>query len=335
MPAFPRIKLSSLRRRNVDFCSGNPSAFSDSAVDDNKRQKVTKKDAACGTDSPVESRVETSQKTIGQSQEDVRSTVPATAACGDDSFVGQECLKDSFYDVPCEQLATALLGKVLVRRLENGQILKGRIVETECYLGGEDKASHSYRGKMTERNAPMFMKPGTAYVYFTYGMYHCFNISSQGAGAAVLVRAVEPLEGVDAMAELRARGAKKKKAAKDKPPPKGLKPHELCSGPSKLCIAFDIDKDSCNKRDLTSWPGLCVCQGGGAHRQDDQDRVGDHGQDAAVVVTKRVGIDSAGRDWADKPLRFYLMGNPAVSKRDRAKEKELAAKAAKAASPQP
>ncbi|XP_034242324.1 putative 3-methyladenine DNA glycosylase isoform X2 [Thrips palmi] len=179
MPAFPRIKLSSLRRRNVDFCSGNPSAFSDSAVDDNKRQKVTKKDAACGTDSPVESRVETSQKTIGQSQEDVRSTVPATAACGDDSFVGQECLKDSFYDVPCEQLATALLGKVLVRRLENGQILKGRIVETECYLGGEDKASHSYRGKMTERNAPMFMKPGTAYVYFTYGMYHCFNISSQ------------------------------------------------------------------------------------------------------------------------------------------------------------
>jgi len=73
-----------------------------------------------------------------------------------------------------------LTGKVLVRYLENGTILKGRIVETEGYLGVIDKASHCYQNKVTPRNLPMYMPPGTIYVYMTYGMYHCFNISSQG-----------------------------------------------------------------------------------------------------------------------------------------------------------
>jgi hypothetical protein len=94
---------------------------------------------------------------------------------------GLDRLKESFYDVPCEDLAKRLLGKVLVRRLNDGTLIKGRIVETECYLGGEDKASHSYNGRITERSKPMYMKPGTTYVYITYGMYHCFNISSQGS----------------------------------------------------------------------------------------------------------------------------------------------------------
>ena len=71
-------------------------------------------------------------------------------------------------------------GKILVRCLENGTILKGRIVETEGYLGVIDKASHTYQNKVTPRNIPMYMPPGTIYVYMTYGMYHCFNISSQG-----------------------------------------------------------------------------------------------------------------------------------------------------------
>lgn len=139
----------------------------------------------------------------------------------------------------------------------------------------------------------------------------------------MLIRAVEPVEGLGVMAELRARGSKKKKTEADKDrrkPP--LKPHELCNGPSKMCIAFDIDRDTCNKRDLAAWPGLCVCEGD-ARARDVKDPVGDH--DAAVVVTKRVGIESSGREWADKPLRFYLMDSPAVSKRDRAREKELAA----------
>lgn len=89
-------------------------------------------------------------------------------------------LLDNFFDVPCQLLAQGLLGQILVRKLSDNSTLRCRIVETECYLGGEDKASHSYNGRVTDRNAPMYMKPGTSYVYFTYGMYHCFNISSQG-----------------------------------------------------------------------------------------------------------------------------------------------------------
>jgi len=85
-----------------------------------------------------------------------------------------------FYDTPCEELAMSLLGKVLTRRLDDGTIVRGRIVETESYLGHEDAASISYKGKVTPRNEPVFMKPGTVFVYMTYGMYHCFNISSKG-----------------------------------------------------------------------------------------------------------------------------------------------------------
>lgn len=109
---------------------------------------------------------------------------------------------EEFYNIPCYELANTLLGKVLVRKFE-GNIVKGRIVETECYLGGEDKASHSYNGRQTPRNEPMFMPPGTSYVYMTYGMYHCFNISAAEPGAAVLIRALEPLEGLDFMRQLR------------------------------------------------------------------------------------------------------------------------------------
>jgi DNA-3-methyladenine glycosylase len=93
---------------------------------------------------------------------------------------GLNRLKDSFYDVPCEDLAKELLGKILVRRLNDGTVLKGRIVETECYPGGEDKGSCSYNGRITETIKAVYMKPGTAFVYVTYGMYHCINISSQG-----------------------------------------------------------------------------------------------------------------------------------------------------------
>lgn len=79
------------------------------------------------------------------------------------------------------------LGKILVRCLDNGTVLKGRIVETESYLGTVDKASHTYQNKVTPRNMPMYMPPGTIYVYMTYGMYHCFNISSQGELKSVAV----------------------------------------------------------------------------------------------------------------------------------------------------
>ena len=98
-----------------------------------------------------------------------------------------------FYNVPCEELSKKLLGKVLVRHLADGNVLRGRIVETEAYLGGGDMASHSCQGKRTERNTPMFMKAGTSYVYLTYGMYNCINISSQGK---VLHCMTQPIETV-------------------------------------------------------------------------------------------------------------------------------------------
>lgn len=99
---------------------------------------------------------------------------------GSDQPQYRKRLDENFYDTTCEEMAKSLLGKVLVRRLDDGTIVRGRIVETEGYLGGEDAASQSYNGKVTLRNEPMFMKPGTVYVYMTYGMYHCFNISSKG-----------------------------------------------------------------------------------------------------------------------------------------------------------
>lgn len=90
-------------------------------------------------------------------------------------------LTREFYDKPSLELSKDLLGKVLVRKLPNGEIIKGTIVETEAYPGTNvDEASSSYKGKITEKNKAMFMDPGTAYVYMTYGMYHCINISAQG-----------------------------------------------------------------------------------------------------------------------------------------------------------
>jgi DNA-3-methyladenine glycosylase len=106
-------------------------------------------------------------------------------------------LDQSFFQkLSCEGLAEALLGKRLVRILPNGSKLVGEIIETEAYLGvGIDKASHSYSGKHTPRNSAMFMRSGTIYVYSIYGMYVCMNFSSEGEGAAVLLRALRPVQG--------------------------------------------------------------------------------------------------------------------------------------------
>ena len=118
----------------------------------------------------------------------------STAKVYNPTVFGQRLGRD-FFDTPTEKLAVELLGKVLCRRTNQGEILCGKIVETEAYLGAIDPACHAYGGKRTARNAPMYEPPGTAYVYFIYGMYHCFNISSKEAGACVLVRALEPLTG--------------------------------------------------------------------------------------------------------------------------------------------
>lgn len=190
----------------------------------------------------------------------------------------------SFYARDTVDVAKQLLGKVLVRETPAGR-LSVRIVETEAYCGPHDKACHASRGR-TERNGVMFGEPGHAYVYFIYGMYHCLNFVTDRDGypAAVLVRAGEPLEGVEAMRALRR---------------KAKKPVDLTSGPGRLCMALGIDR---------ALNGADVCRKGPLYVEDSEDAVFE------VVSSKRIGVDYAG-EYRDKPWRFYIKGSPFVSVR--------------------
>uniref|UniRef100_F1MKN2 DNA-3-methyladenine glycosylase II n=2 Tax=Bos TaxID=9903 RepID=F1MKN2_BOVIN len=210
-------------------------------------------------------------------------------------------LGSAFFDQPAVSLARAFLGQILVRRLDDGTELRGRIVETEAYLGPEDEAAHSRGGRQTPRNRGMFMKPGTLYVYLIYGMYFCMNVSSRGDGACVLLRALEPLGGLEAMRQLR--HALRKGAAG-----RALKDRELCNGPSKLCQALAIDR-SFDQRDLARDESVWLEQGP------------PEPSEPAVVAAARVGIGQAG-EWVQKPLRFYIRGSPWVSVVDRAAERD-------------
>jgi DNA-3-methyladenine glycosylase len=185
----------------------------------------------------------------------------------------------SFYLQDTVDAARSLLGKLLVHRTEDG-IVVGRIVETEAYLR-DDPACHASR-RMTPRNAVMFGEPGHAYIYFTYGMHHCFNVvtAPEGIGEAVLIRAVEPAEGIDLM-EMR-RGTDKLT--------------NLTSGPGKLCQAFGLDRRQ-NGLDLVA-SALMIMDDGSAPPSE-------------IVTTTRIGI----RQGVDKPWRFYTAGNLHVSKK--------------------
>lgn len=194
-------------------------------------------------------------------------------------------LDQKFFDQQCKELATALLGTLLVRKVD-GELLSGRIVETEAYLGITDQAAHSYKGKRTSRNEAMFMKPGTCYVYSIYGIHHCVNISSCGEGAAVLIRALEPVDGVDKMRELRGNFA-------------GKDIH-LCKGPGNLCKALNITKEL-NKQDLITSDEMWL-------------EARDATCEQQVSSSSRIGVDYAGLEWATKPLRFYITNSLAVSK---------------------
>ncbi|XP_037798962.1 probable DNA-3-methyladenine glycosylase [Penaeus monodon] len=241
------------------------------------RDNQSTADSVCNLD-PDETTSKNHQPSLQQSQVAASSMLPGRR------------LTYSFYNQECVTLAKALLGQVMVRMID-GVRVSGVIVETESYLGGEDVASHSHNNKRTPRNEPMYMKPGTSYVYPIYGMYYCFNVSSQGDGSCVLVRALEPLEGMAIMAV--GRNQRRKNTTP-------LKTHQLCNGPSKLCQALDMTKDSCNKLDLATSNVLWL-------------EAGTSIPESQVVIGKRIGIESAGEEWANKPLRFYVADNKFVS----------------------
>lgn len=191
-------------------------------------------------------------------------------------------LSRSFYSRPALEVARDLIGKVLVRRLDRKN-LSGKIVETEAYAGPHDLACHASKGH-TGRTAVMFGPPGHAYVYMIYGFYFCLNVVTEPVGypAAVLIRAVEPLESMDVMQRLR-----------DYP----QKETNIASGPGKLCMAMSIDK-ALNGADLlgrTLW-------------------LEDRGLAPGTIQSgPRVGVDYAG-EYKDKPWRFFEEGNPHVSR---------------------
>lgn len=189
-------------------------------------------------------------------------------------------------------LARALLGLRLVRRLGNGVELSGRIVETEAYLGIRDLAAHSFGGRRTKRNGSMWLDGGHVYVYFTYGMHWLLNIVSEREGqpTACLIRALEPLDGVEAMRRNRA----------GKIPLAHLKDVDLCSGPAKLTDALRIDGKQ-DGLDLVDGEELYVERG----RPVTADR---------IVTSTRIGVAYA-REWAKRRLRFYVRDDPNVSVR--------------------
>lgn len=189
-------------------------------------------------------------------------------------------------------VARELLGKTLVVPTEKGERVSGVIVETEAYLGAEDKAAHSYGNRRTPRTETMFAAGGAAYIFFIYGMYYQFNVvtGAKGVPHACLVRAVAPLDGIETM---RARRAAKSKKTSSLMPDKNL-----TSGPGKLCIAFGIDK-TFNNADLL---GQRVWL-----------EEGKTFSDAEIASGKRIGVDYAA-EYAEKPWRFWVRDNPFVSR---------------------
>lgn len=195
-------------------------------------------------------------------------------------------LNESFYlRDDTVAIARDLLGKLLVVPDESGGRVSGMIVETEAYLGVEDRAAHSFGGRRTARNEVTYGPGGHIYVFFIYGMYYQLNFVTgpRDVPHVVLIRAAEPVDGIDRM-RLR-RGSL-------------MKDTNLTSGPGKLCIAFAIDR-SLNGESLT----------GERIWLEEFRRV----RPSEVAVGKRVGIDYSGED-AERPLRFWIEGNPYVSK---------------------
>ncbi|HEX8924482.1 MAG TPA: DNA-3-methyladenine glycosylase [Terriglobales bacterium] len=193
-----------------------------------------------------------------------------------------------FFERDPRQVAPELLGKLLVRR-EGRHLLAGRIVEVEAYLGEGDPAAHAYSGR-TPRNAVLFGPAGHAYVYFIYGMHFCANIScmKEGEAGCVLLRALEPVVGLEEMAE--ARGITLPDS------PTIVKLRQIASGPGRLCDALNITRERDNGKDLCS-------------AKSDLWVADDSHEPARVITTPRIGIRKA----VDERLRYFVAENRFVS----------------------
>src|ERR1700730_9833781 len=200
-------------------------------------------------------------------------------------------LKADFFNRHPRRVGRALLGKLLVRNTPRG-VLAGRIVETEAYLGKNDAAAHAAAGK-TARNAVLFGPPGYAYVYFIYGNHYCLNVSClpDGDPGCVLFRALEPVAGIEKMAQ--ARGIEVTKGT-DHAKISFLK--KISSGPGRMAEALDITRERDNGKSLVSARS-------DLRLADDGFRV------RRVTVTPRIGIVKS----AEQPLRYFIAGNAFVS----------------------
>ncbi|HUO85724.1 MAG TPA: DNA-3-methyladenine glycosylase [Thermoanaerobaculia bacterium] len=182
-------------------------------------------------------------------------------------------------------VARRLLGCILHHRID-GDLLSGRIVETEAYLGANDRASHARGGLRSARNESMYLEGGHAYVYFTYGMHFCMNVVTQQSGIseAVLLRAVEPLRGIERMKRNRA---------------KAKREIDLTNGPGKLCQAMEIDR---------SLDGEWL-RGERLWLTAPKEEIAEE----SIGISPRVGIDNSG-DAIWWPLRFFIRSNSWVSR---------------------
>lgn len=202
---------------------------------------------------------------------------------------------------PSTAVAVDLLGCTLVRILPDGVRLSGRIVETEAYTGVEDRAAHSFGGRRTPRNEAMYASAGTAYVYFTYGMHFCFNVvcGEINEPVAVLIRALEPLDGIEHMRRRRA-VSRSRDTARAAFRSAAIRDSQLCSGPAKLCQALGIDR-AFNGVNLLTDPHLFIQL---PHTQVPV---------SSISNTPRIGIDYA-QDWTHKPLRWLIADSEHVSR---------------------
>lgn len=193
-------------------------------------------------------------------------------------------LPGSFYEQKTETVAQKLLGKKLVH-IYKGQRISGLITETEAYLGLTDKACHSFGGKKTDRLSSMYLHGGHAYVYFIYGMYFCFNVVTRTCDhpEAVLIRSLQPLEGIAQMEVFRRQTNLK----------------NLTTGPGKLCQALHINKEL-DQMSLTS-KNIFIEDGFSVPKKN-------------IVAKPRIGINYA-EEAIDWPLRFYIKDNPYISKK--------------------